>query len=181
MSKPIPSAQDANNFRIAAAKGDIATLESYLDKFGAVIVNTKNTLQDTALSAAASWGRDETVKWLLERGADVDGQGPDGGTALLWAASAGRTEAVRLLLERGADPELRDRQGQTPLKLAKLCEHPEVVVWLELFIEHKKKLLEDQRRQAERKAEAAAAQLRQEQLKSLRPTKPALKKKQPKP
>jgi ankyrin repeat protein len=51
------------------------------------------------------------VKWLLARGADVNGRWASGGadvTPLHLAASRGHTEMVRLLLGAGADPRIRD-------------------------------------------------------------------------
>jgi ankyrin repeat protein len=51
------------------------------------------------------------VKWLLARGADVNGRWPAGGpdvTPLHVAASRGHGEMVRVLLDAGADPGIRD-------------------------------------------------------------------------
>ncbi|HVS85164.1 MAG TPA: ankyrin repeat domain-containing protein [Gaiellaceae bacterium] len=64
---------------------------------------------DEALCFAALNGRDESVEWLLEHGADVNGAPYMGMTPLHFAAQFGRLSTVRLLLERGADASLRDR------------------------------------------------------------------------
>ena len=51
----------------------------------------------------------DTVKFLLELGADVNAQDTmDGRTALMGAAHKGRTEVIKLLVEHGADLATRD-------------------------------------------------------------------------
>ena len=51
----------------------------------------------------------ETVKFLLDHGADVNAQDVlDGRTALMGAAHKGRTEVVQLLADRGADLSTHD-------------------------------------------------------------------------
>jgi ankyrin repeat protein len=66
------------------------------------------------LSWAAERGHVDTVKLLLERGAEVDSKDNDGRTPLSWAAR--RPEAVvKLLLERGAELDSKDNYGRTPL------------------------------------------------------------------
>jgi uncharacterized protein len=55
----------------------------------------------------------ESVRQLLNIGADVNWTDPDGGTALMAAAAAGDDEAVDLLLKAGANPNAEDHQGHT--------------------------------------------------------------------
>jgi len=65
---------------------------------------------------AAGKGRTETVRTLLEAGADVNAQGGMlGGTALIEAAGKGHTETVSLLLGAGADVDIQDKAGYTAL------------------------------------------------------------------
>src|SRR5689334_13127322 len=45
----------------------------------------------------------DTVKLLLDRGADIGLRDRHGAVAMDWAATDGRAEAIRLLLEHGAD------------------------------------------------------------------------------
>ena len=60
----------------------------------------------------------DTIRFFLERGADVDAV-DDNHSALLHAASFyGSVEVVRLLLERGATVNVRNSAGQTPLHRA---------------------------------------------------------------
>lgn len=62
----------------------------------------------TPLWHAASSGRLEVARLLLERGGNVEGSlggVPNGATPLLAATLAGHLELVRLLLDKGANKE----------------------------------------------------------------------------
>lgn len=71
----------------------------------------------TSLMEAAARGEKETVRYLLNEGAPVDGRSGSKRTALLYAAEAGRTGVVELLLGRGADIDAGDNHGHTALML----------------------------------------------------------------
>ena len=60
----------------------------------------------------------ETVKLLINYGADVTAQDETLRTPLHLAAFSGSTETVRLLIEHGADVSARDRSKKTPLHFA---------------------------------------------------------------
>ncbi|PGH09567.1 hypothetical protein GX51_00673 [Blastomyces parvus] len=60
----------------------------------------------------------QMLRFLLERGADVNIQDHKGCTALSLAARRDDLPAVRLLLEQGADVNIQDREGYTALSLA---------------------------------------------------------------
>ena len=64
--------------------------------------NNRQEILDEALVYAAKNGRIQTLAFLLDRGANVNGE-PYNGTALFWAISCEQTETVRWLLEHGAD------------------------------------------------------------------------------
>ncbi|KAF5335644.1 hypothetical protein D9758_017769 [Tetrapyrgos nigripes] len=55
------------------------------------------------LRAASYRGREEIVKLLVEKGADINAQGGQYGNALQAASYLGREEIVKLLVEKGAD------------------------------------------------------------------------------
>src|SRR5216683_1906996 len=78
---------------------------------------------------AVELGRTETVRALLEKGADVNAARKDGVTALMIAASAGDRATVRYLLEKGAkvNPNDVDRIGQTALMVAAVRGHTDTV------------------------------------------------------
>ena len=75
---------------------------------------------DSALKWAATNGREEVARLLLEAGADTEWKDGDDfkPTALHVAAQTGYSEVVRILLEFGADMEAIDRERQRPFHWA---------------------------------------------------------------
>jgi ankyrin repeat protein len=63
---------------------------------------------------------DEVMELLLNKGAQVDLQDPQGDTALMIAAKAGSMSGVQFLLTKGASVNSKNNQGQTALKLARV-------------------------------------------------------------
>jgi ankyrin repeat protein/mono/diheme cytochrome c family protein len=112
----------------ALRRGDDVLLQSLLREGRSANV----TLTDgtTPLMMAALYGSADSVKWLLDRGADAKAANKAGVTALLWGA--GDPEKVRFLLEHGADPNARSQLGNTPLIAA--CRHPGATVSVERLL-----------------------------------------------
>mmetsp|Transcript_53792 Transcript_53792/g.105211 ORF Transcript_53792/g.105211 Transcript_53792/m.105211 type:complete len:296 (+) Transcript_53792:157-1044(+) len=69
---------------------------------------------------ASMRGHEETVRTLLEFGADPEEKDKGGKTALLWAAERGKTGVVRALLQGGADVNGSEKNGHTALSLSVL-------------------------------------------------------------
>ena len=69
----------------------------------------------TPLMAAASSGRTDMVKFLIDKGADVNARDKQGTTALMAAAFGGHVPTGRLLLDRKADVNMADVSGRTAL------------------------------------------------------------------
>jgi len=67
------------------------------------------------LHLAALNGHTETVKLLLDRGANLHFQTPNGDTALDLAVKDGHTKTVELLLEKGAVPRLHGYFYNSPI------------------------------------------------------------------
>ncbi|KAF2135963.1 uncharacterized protein K452DRAFT_322730 [Aplosporella prunicola CBS 121167] len=65
----------------------------------------------TPLNSAANNGHLETVKLLLEKGADLSVSNNDGWTPLNSAADSGHLEIVKFLLEKGADLSVSSNDG----------------------------------------------------------------------
>ncbi len=122
----------ATPFLMAAATDDLPLLEA-LTQAGAdpTLTNSSGT---TPLMAAAGVGISapgedagsedeavETVKYLLELGADINAVDQRGETAMHGAAYKGVAKVIRLLDERGADISFwnrKNKQGWTPLLIA---------------------------------------------------------------
>ena len=64
---------------------------------------------------AAENGMTETMKLLLDEGADLEAKGKDGKTALICPTAKGRAEAMQLLVAKGADVNARDDEGENAL------------------------------------------------------------------
>ncbi|MBM3303384.1 MAG: ankyrin repeat domain-containing protein [Deltaproteobacteria bacterium] len=85
----------------------------------------------TSLSLALRRGRNETVRTLIEAGANIETKDKYGWTPLTWGAAFGRYESVKLLLEKGAKANHRDSSGKTALDWAREQGHTEVVALLQ--------------------------------------------------
>ncbi|ELT90081.1 hypothetical protein CAPTEDRAFT_55409, partial [Capitella teleta] len=81
------------------------------------MVDCEDANGNTPLSEAASGGNADTVKLLVDNGADLNSRGQFDRTPLYRAAFAGHLEAVQMLLQSGADPRLYANDGQTPAQV----------------------------------------------------------------
>lgn len=83
------------------------------------------------LFTAIRSGSIDSVRVLVDRGADVSTGGPDGLTPLMVAAGLGRSQIVELLLTEGADVHTLDpRMGASALHKAAQSGNPEVAALL---------------------------------------------------
>ena len=76
---------------------------------------------------ASEKGHTETVKALLDKGADVNAKDKDGETVLMKASASGYTEIVKALLDKGADVNEKAVHGQTALMYASGLGRTEIV------------------------------------------------------
>jgi ankyrin repeat protein len=79
------------------------------------------------LMLAAAHGHSETVKALLDAGADVNAEDLTGWTALHAGAYKGDIPTVSLLLERGARPKQARWFLESPSNIAKMLDHQDLV------------------------------------------------------
>jgi ankyrin repeat protein len=95
----------------AASDGNLGLIQTLLTK--GVVLDAEHGCR--ALEGAAGEGHPEIVKFLLEKGADINAGNEYDRTALMSAAIRGQVEIVRLLLDRGADVNAKDLRDNTAL------------------------------------------------------------------
>ena len=84
--------------------------------------------RDTGLHEAVVGGDLESVRRMIESGADLNVREPMGrSTPLITAATFGRTEAAKALIDAGADLDLQNNDGSTALITAAFFARAEIV------------------------------------------------------
>ena len=99
----------------AVRKHEIASVKGIV-KSAPEHVNGRDSGGSTPLHHAAGFGTLETMKRLIEAGAEVDARNDRNSTPLHWAVSD--IEKMRLLLARGAEINAKAERERTPLSLA---------------------------------------------------------------
>lgn len=116
-----------DEFATAIDRGDLLAVKALVED-GAdpdtPIAYGENTV--TPLMKAAGRGRRDIVRYLLSKGAKVNGRNADGDTALMEAVKRGFDDIVPLLIAAGADVKARDGRGNTAFSLAAFGAHLEI-------------------------------------------------------
>lgn len=99
-------------------KNVVALMSSCL--VAAVLSTTPMYAASSEVADAVAQGKKDTLRALLQKGADVNAPQIDGTTALQWAVRADDLETANLLLNAGAKATIANRDGATPLQLAAL-------------------------------------------------------------
>ncbi|RCH88603.1 cyclin-dependent serine/threonine protein kinase [Rhizopus azygosporus] len=102
-----PTSQD--NLWVAAGDGQLDRVKELIE--GGMDVNSHDQFGYTAMHAAVSYNQTEIVKYLLDKGADVNVEDFDKDTPLFVAETV---EMAQILLDRGADPKKVNEDGFTP-------------------------------------------------------------------
>lgn len=125
-----PRGHEASYFASAAGEGDFRLVKTLLAQNVAIDIQEPDG--GTALRGAATAGRLDMVKFLVEHGAQLNLQaGILQRSALMNAAEMGRLEIVRYLLVAGADPLLADAKGRRAVDIARGNGHMEIVALIE--------------------------------------------------
>jgi ankyrin repeat protein len=98
---------------LAGQKGHTAVIRRLIEGGGEV-----NQPGWSAILYAAMEGHVDTVKLLLDKGANPDSRAPSQLTPLMIASRNGHIEVVRLLLAAKADPNAKNDRGDTAMKWA---------------------------------------------------------------
>ncbi|XP_049945338.1 ankyrin-1-like isoform X2 [Schistocerca serialis cubense] len=126
-----PSEEERGRRLIKAAKVGAVEEVRLLLAAGADVAARDEVFGFTALHFAAERGDAAVVRLLLSAASDPSGRDQWGWTPLHWAAQNGHAEAAAALLQAGADRGARaDDDGSTPLDMARLCDHQQLVEML---------------------------------------------------
>ncbi|XP_074060290.1 DNA-binding protein RFXANK isoform X2 [Macrotis lagotis] len=122
----LPATLDSLSIHQLAAQGELTQLKEYLLK-GDNLVNKPDERGFTPLIWASAFGEIETVRFLLEWGADPHVLAKERESALSLASTGGYTDIVVMLLERDVDINSYDWNGGTPLLYAVRGNHVKCV------------------------------------------------------
>ncbi|KAM6294806.1 DNA-binding protein RFXANK, partial [Aegotheles albertisi] len=122
----LPATLDTLSIHQLAAQGELSQLKEHLRK-GENLVNKPDERGFTPLIWAAAFGEIETVRHLLEWGADPHALAKERESALSLASMGGYTDIVTMLLERNVDINIYDWNGGTPLLYAVRGNHVKCV------------------------------------------------------
>mmetsp|Transcript_23464 Transcript_23464/g.46246 ORF Transcript_23464/g.46246 Transcript_23464/m.46246 type:complete len:180 (-) Transcript_23464:187-726(-) len=104
-----------SNLWTASSNGDFRRVTELLQGDKGFTPNSKDDNGYTPLHAAASYGHIDLLKFLIEKGGDVDTRDEDGDTPLHSCETA---TAVSVLLEAKADITIKNSEGEHPLAKA---------------------------------------------------------------
>ncbi|XP_065914617.1 uncharacterized protein [Dysidea avara] len=120
MASLAPTKAEVLQLLRAAEVGDVATILSLITKLD---IDTRGPsdlpwLERTPLMIAAEYNRQDVVKMLLNKGADLNARDEWERTPLMIAAEYNRQDVVKMLLNKGADLNARDERGRSALSIA---------------------------------------------------------------
>jgi ankyrin repeat protein len=107
------SAAENNPFYLPIRNDDLAALRQLIREPGPKVRDARG---NSPLMYAAALGSLESMRLLLDAGADPNAANDFAATPLMWCA--GDAAKVRLLLSKGANADARSKLGRTPLMIA---------------------------------------------------------------
>jgi ankyrin repeat protein len=113
----------------AAEAGDVGEVERLVGQDPGLL-DAGDGAGTTPLMWASMRGHVGVVRWLLDKGAAINGRDATRCTALWYVCVHGHAPVVRLLMERGADPTIANVVSGIPMIAASKEGHLEVVRFL---------------------------------------------------
>ncbi len=102
----------------AAKTGDIPTVRAFLDAGNSPDTPIPNKARFSILMYAASGNQVEMIRFLLDKGANVEYKSADGYTPLMLAGMRGSMEAAQFLLSVGANVKTKSNGGMSALSFS---------------------------------------------------------------
>lgn len=102
---------DCTPLHFVAIAGDVAAM-SLLIRCG-VDLDARDALGETCSHSAANWGVADSLRYLIDAGADIERVNEEGFTPLILACADGNANCVVLLLAAGACASVRAADGST--------------------------------------------------------------------
>jgi len=101
------------NIHMAVLSGNLEVVKQHIE--AGTNINEKEAMSgSTPLISAASFGKNDIAKALIDAGADLSIKNNDGATSLHTAAFFCRVEIVQMLIDAKADKTIRNNFGVTP-------------------------------------------------------------------
>lgn len=120
-----------DEFVIAIERASLADVRALVEAGNSPDTPIEHGENKTLPLLKAAWnGRRDIVKYLLSKGAAVNGRDSDGQSALHEAAVRGFDDVVEVLLQAGADAKAEDKRGNTPFGAALFNGHVDVAEML---------------------------------------------------
>jgi len=110
----------------AAACNSLPSMDFLLSLAGASVEPQDEGGRTPLMHAVAARAK-EAVVWLAKRTPHLNAQDDKGNAAIHWAVDLGSASIVSLLVNLGASTEAHDKEGRTPLALAVIGGHLEIV------------------------------------------------------
>jgi hypothetical protein len=101
----------------AAKNGDLQAVKTLLAQDPSML-NVTDEAKYTPLHWACIRAHWDIAEYLIEKGADLNVVGGDGGTQINWAAHHDNVEIIKRMVEKGAKLNIRNKWGMTELHTA---------------------------------------------------------------
>jgi ankyrin repeat protein len=117
------------DLKTAVTNGDLTLVRSMIEGDRSLLEFKIDSIF-TPLNMASYVGKTDIVKYLLEKGADINTKDREGSTPLQNAAAKGHFDIVKLLVEKGSDVNYKDDNGVTPIHFGCMSGNVDLVKYL---------------------------------------------------